>query len=229
MFKFLTSGRRWGIVIIMLALASLACGGLLSQPTPTPVPTPTPAPTATPLPTPTEAPPTAAPGADLVIENTGNLTICYVYVSLASDTEWGPDQLGESDVIPAGSRFTITGVPPGTYDMRATDCDGNDLAFEFGVALDTSGFTWVVAATQQAVLTVNNQSSYTVCNIFISPVTAETWGTNVLENRIQPAQTTAFTLPAGEWDFRAESCNGETFWEQYGLTIETEFTWNLQN
>jgi hypothetical protein len=229
MFKSLTSGRRWALVIIMLALASLACGGLLSQPTPTPVPTPTPAPTSTPVPTPTTASPTDAPGADLVIENTGNITVCYVFISLTTDTEWGPDQLGESDVIPSGSQFTITDIPPGSYDLRATDCEGNDLALEYGVTFDATGYTWTIAASTQAVLVVNNQSSYTVCNIFISPVTADNWGPNVLEERIQPSQSVTFTLPGGDWDFRAESCNGETFWEQFGSTVETEFTWNLQN
>jgi hypothetical protein len=228
MFKFLTSGRRWGIVIIMLALASLACGGLLSQPTPTPVPTATPVPTSTPVPTATPEP-TAVPGASLVIENTGNQTVCYVYLSLTTDTEWGPDQLGESDVIPSGSQYTITDIPPNTYDLRATDCDGNDLALEYGVAFDASGYTWTITASTQAVLTVSNQSSYTVCNIFISPVSADNWGPNVAENRVQPTETVTFTLPAGDWDMRAESCNGETYWEEYGLTIDTEFTWNLRN
>jgi hypothetical protein len=76
---------------------------------------------------------------------------------------------------------------------------------------------------------VSNQSNYTVCNVFISPVSADNWGPNVLENRVQPAQTVAFTLPSGAWDFRAESCNGETFWEERELTIDTEFTWTLRN
>jgi hypothetical protein len=71
-------------------------------------------------------------GSFYVVNNTSAMVICYFYMALSSDAEWGPDWLGEQSVINPGETFTLTGVPIGTYDAQLQDCDANLLAEAYG-------------------------------------------------------------------------------------------------
>ncbi|HEC24278.1 MAG TPA: hypothetical protein ENI95_15325 [Chloroflexi bacterium] len=218
-------------VLAVLALASLACGGLLSQPTPTPLPTATPLPTPTPPPPPTATP--APAGATMIIENASAQTVCYVYVSPTSSDTWGDDQLGPDTVIGSGERFTLTDIPPGTYDLRATDCDGNNLDLRFGVVIDASGFTWTIA-TSSVSLTLENQSGALLCFLYISPTTDDTWGLNQLPEGFRLSTGSTYTItgiPAGTYDLRVETCESDPSIrlsaERYGVDLNTDFTWTI--
>ncbi len=59
----------------------------------------------------------------LKISNLSGKTINYAYLSLASSSAWGVDQLGSS-TIASGSNYTLTSIPPGTYDFKAILADG---------------------------------------------------------------------------------------------------------
>jgi hypothetical protein len=100
---------------------------------------------------PTAVPPTAAPSTgggagtgSVEIINNSSVTICYVYISSSSSTEWGNDQLGSENVVAPGGAFTIHSIPPGTYDMRADDCSNNQIGDpEFGVEISAGEtVTW---------------------------------------------------------------------------------------
>lgn len=67
-----------------------------------------------------------------IVNDSSSLVICYYYMTFSTDSEWGPDRLGENDVIYAGETYTLTGVPFGTFDAQAIDCDGNLLAEVYG-------------------------------------------------------------------------------------------------
>ncbi len=69
---------------------------------------------------------------DFYISNASSTVICYFFLALNSETEWGPDQLGDQGVIQPGSTFTLSGVPYGVYDAEAYDCDGNLLGSAYG-------------------------------------------------------------------------------------------------
>lgn len=71
-------------------------------------------------------------GTFYIVNNTNSLTICYYFMALSSDPEWGPDRLGEQDVIYPGESYMLTYVPYGTYDAQALDCDGNVLGEVWG-------------------------------------------------------------------------------------------------
>lgn len=79
--------------------------------------------------------------AQLVIVNDSSVDICYLYVSPSNAGDWGPDQLGDQ-TIPAGSQFTLTGITPGTYDLRFEACSGGELE-EYGVNI-SDVFTYTV-------------------------------------------------------------------------------------
>lgn len=82
-------------------------------------------------------------GATLRLVNSGADSICFVYISLPTDTSWGDDKLGEFELIEAGDVREFT-VAPGTYDLRAEVCNGG--AFEEARGFSINGTTeWEVA------------------------------------------------------------------------------------
>ncbi|MCA1828176.1 MAG: hypothetical protein ABR567_02655 [Myxococcales bacterium] len=60
---------------------------------------------------------TVAPGA-LKLVNLSGQTVWRLRLSPTSSDLWGPDQLGTS-IVASGNSFTLGGVPPGAYDLRA--------------------------------------------------------------------------------------------------------------
>lgn len=80
---------------------------------------------------------TAAFAADFEIKNGTDKNVHHLYLSPASQTNWGPDQLGNghNDVIDAGGTFTLTGVEDGDYDVKlvledGTACVAKNVKFE---------------------------------------------------------------------------------------------------
>jgi hypothetical protein len=57
-----------------------------------------------------------------VFTNTGSVDICELYLSPASQEEWGVDQLAGQN-IPVDGQFTLRNIPAGLYDARAIGCD----------------------------------------------------------------------------------------------------------
>ena len=71
---------------------------------------------------------TTGPGGNsaFVIRNQSQLTICYVNISPSSDSNWGPDRLGPSEVISPGVERGWE-FPAGSYDFQLLDCNRNEL------------------------------------------------------------------------------------------------------
>ncbi len=75
--------------------------------------------------------------------NHSSVEICYVYISPTTSSEWGLDQLGAENTIPAGSSFTIQNIPPGLYDLRADDCSNREIDTAPGVRVNAGQtVTW---------------------------------------------------------------------------------------
>jgi hypothetical protein len=73
--------------------------------------------------------------AQLTVTNDSSEAICFLYVSLAENDNWGEDQLGESGVIASGDSFIVYEIPSGSYDIMAEMCDG-DPVVEEGVLIE---------------------------------------------------------------------------------------------
>ena len=76
--------------------------------------------------------PAGQSGTFYVVNDTSLLTICYFYMALSSDSEWGPDQLGGEVVISPGEYYAIDDMLFGHYDVQALDCSGELLAELYG-------------------------------------------------------------------------------------------------
>jgi len=81
-------------------------------------------------------------GPSLTVNNNTSQTVCYLYVSPVTDPNWDTqgDRLG-FNTIPAGGSYTVSGFSAGDYDLRADDCDHNQIAVQWGVTIN-GPVTW---------------------------------------------------------------------------------------
>jgi hypothetical protein len=237
--------RAVWIALGALLVASLACGGGGETPT-LPPPEPTAEPTAEPEPTeevviePTKemAPAeeegsvgAAGEGGGLDIANNSTAAICYLFGSLSTDTEWGPNRLGDypegaSDIILDGATYSITDVPAGTYDLQVRDCGGNILAEQGGVDITAAGVTWTLSGG--SILRFTNNSASDVCGLYFSTADRDEWGSNFMkmfEYLGQDSKVAAYNgyatvgIAPGRYDLYATDCQGRRLFERYGLQV----------
>lgn len=90
---------------------------------------------------------------EVTIRNRSEETICFLLAAPYLSTSWGPDRLGETDVLDPGGELTFELVAD-DYDFRAEDCD-LDLLFE--EAVDVSVGTLVIIEWSTDGLSVNGE------------------------------------------------------------------------
>jgi len=69
--------------------------------------------------------------------------ICFLYVTPEASGDWGPDRLGEHEAIAPGDVRVIF-VDPEYLDAMAEDCDGNTVAYVFGI-LPEPEYIWLLS------------------------------------------------------------------------------------
>jgi len=173
-----------------------------------------------------------------VVNRTG-YTGWYLYISPASDTNWGPDRLGE-EVLRNGRSITLRNIPASRdnlYDVRLVDED-EDSYTKWNVRILPNqsiefSFDDFDSDTQQSAsesfdgppVTIINNTGYTIYYIYISPVTSETWGTDrlasdqVLSGGHSVTLRLPFPLSAGnKYDIMLEDSEGDTY-SKYNVTV----------
>ena len=80
----------------------------------------------------------------------------------------------------------------------------------------------------QALLTLLNQTSDSICFVYISPVTSQYWGDDWLgADVISAASQYTFTVPAGAYDLRAEFCQTGEAIEERQVDLSSDSTWTI--
>jgi len=78
---------------------------------------------------------------------------------------------------------------------------------------------------------VNNSSSKTICYVYISSTTSDSWGDDQLgsDNTVAPGQTFTITdVPVGTYDLRADDCDNTEIDSEMGVEITAEgITWTF--
>jgi hypothetical protein len=167
----------------------------------------------------------------LSVVNSTSYTITQLFVAPASSGTWGTDQLS-STIAPGGS-FTLTDIPPGTYDFKAIASDGTTFWQTNSVGITAGGtFTWTLQPPAPAVgsVSVVNSTSFTITQLYVSPASAGTWGPDQLTSTIAPGGSFTLTnIPPGTYDFKGIASDGTTFWQTNSVTINAgaTFTWTL--
>jgi hypothetical protein len=75
------------------------------------------------------APVALARNATVKVINQSKWEIHHLFLSPASEEEWGPDQL-EDSILTKGDSLTITNIPCDTYDVKVVDEDGDECVIE---------------------------------------------------------------------------------------------------
>ena len=78
----------------------------------------------------------------LTVENASAGEVCFLYISIQPEGDWGTDQLGSVESILPGE-VRIFYVPAGSYRLRAEDCARNPLQESGSLDLG-AGLTWTI-------------------------------------------------------------------------------------
>ncbi len=151
--------------------------------------------------------------------------ICYVYISPADSDSWGDDWLGE-DTLASGDSRTFD-VTAGTYDMKVENCDDVTLAtaWEF-----SSTVTLSPGEKGNTPVTVINHTGEKICYLFISPVSNDTWGEDLLGSlEVIPVDggRRLFYVQPGKYDLLAEDCDENDIAELDSVDIQSAYTWDI--
>ncbi|MGD1996701.1 MAG: hypothetical protein PVH62_08005, partial [Anaerolineae bacterium] len=168
--------------------------------------------------------------ASVVLSNSSGQTICYVNISPSANTTWGDDQLGSTETIPEGGTRTFN-VSPGTYDLRALDCDQNQIDVQWDA--NVSGpYSWIVTGgadpgPSTASVVLSNSSGQTICYVNISPSANTTWGDDQLgpTETIPVGGTRTFNVSPGTYDLRALDCDQNQINVQWDANVSGPYSW----
>jgi hypothetical protein len=216
--------------------------GSTNTSTPTPLPQPTEM--DTPLP-PTEPPLPAAQKIDggeitieydgytsLTFENASGADICYVYF-MPSESKEPTDNLLDTLGLPlkSGESKTTDMMYPGLYDLSIFSCTGEIKVFADAVTIDGSTTLTIddsmVQQDRYVSLTLINETSTTVCAVWIGPPYSE-WIGEVLQGEKLPASsTTTVELPVRMWAIQARDCSERAVASSYGLNISRDSIWRI--
>lgn len=173
--------------------------------------------------------------ATLTIVNDTGVEISEVYISLTTDTTWGPNQL--SSWIPDAGTADITMIDAGVYDLKACTTTGTcaDTLSDYPVGIQlTKGETWTWTLTSPTgSIVLNNQSGITVGYWYVRPSYGDgTWSADQLGSSTTVPSGTTFTLtglPIGYWDLFATDLGGIWSWTHYGAWTDavTPYSWTL--
>lgn len=97
--------------------------------------------------------------------------------------------------------------------------------------LSPSEMSRVPDEAQDVVVTLHNRSSWKVCYVYITSPDDPTWGDDWLEKdeELKEEMTRTFTLPTGLYDVRAENCDYMKLDEQYDVSIDSPWTWEVND
>ena len=196
--------------------------------------------------------PTAAPSTSggssysdfYIVNDSSSTTICYVYLSLSTDSEWGYDQLGDSMVVNPGETFTIYSVPSGTYDLLVEDCSENTLYEEYYLDFpNVDTFTlWDDNYTEplcgngvcdvyenggncpqdcgesysggQVPFTIVNHTSEPICYVWYGPPYSEWIGDMLGDQTIPGWGSLTIYVDPGDYALSANDCSGDASYSQ---------------
>lgn len=217
------------VTVPVSTLAMAQIGVAVTIPAPPP-PTPTATYTPTPVP-PTDTPTPFYTDGTLYATNTGFDSVCFLYISPSSNSDWGGDWLG-SGFLDSGNTLAIT-VEAGWYDLLAEDCNGNQTV-ESDVYISAGGsFNWNIYIETSVVptsLTVSNWLDETVCFLYISPDSSSEWGGDWLgDSVLEPYGSIIFYLNDDSYDLKATNCDGFDLDSEGPIYISGDSYWDIGN
>jgi len=171
-------------------------------------------------------------GAILTVNNSSGQSICSVNMlrTDVGEPQWTDNLLPFGEEIAVGAETAFPGLDAGTYTFRASFCQENTYNyynFDVGMGAEDN-YAFIVEGTASSTLTILNDSSFEACFLYVVAPGAPIRGDQFdLDQTLQPGQQFTLSLPAGTYDMQIETCDGETFWENYSTLIDPSFEWTI--
>lgn len=148
-------------------------------------------------------PPPYGPG-NLTFYNDTSLPISELYLTPTRASTWGPNQLNSP--ILSGSSYTLTGINPDIYDVKATII--GTLSTYYGYiydvpigALQTYDLYAYNSDFSGSLEIVNDTAGAYIDGIYVSPTGSGSWGPNQISSSIAPGDSThLYDLPSDSYD-----------------------------
>jgi len=131
-----------------------------------------------------------------VVNNTG-FTIYYLYVSEPTSTSWGQDRLRSDQVLSDGHSVSVQLPHPinrvNQYDIMLVDSDGDEYTKMKVTVRADSRIVFTMADIDYPVVTVVNNTGYTITGVYIFEPESEI-GQNRISSNIRNGQSTTVQL-----------------------------------
>lgn len=149
-------------------------------------------------------------------ENNYSDSVCLIYMTLSSRAIWGRPVVDQE--LKTGDSFTVREIPPGSYDLKVQDCQGNILAWTLELVVEntTDGVYKIFDPTD--FLEVRNASSLALCELYARPANASAYPRNLLSDNQSIASGNSYYLGLtnAEWDIKVVACGAS------GKTLEVD-------
>ena len=84
------------------------------------------------------------------------------------------------------------------------------------------------ASSGTAALRVTNRTSQSICYVYISPTSSNSWGADQLgANTIPAGSSYELSIPAGNYDLKAEMCGTRQAVERRGVAVTSAQEWTI--
>jgi hypothetical protein len=167
--------------------------------------------------------------ASVTLYNNSDQSVCFVYISPSSSSDWGGDWLGESEILESGYSRSFY-LPSGTYDLAAESCDGYLLDEQYSVYIDSS-IDWSLnqsVGTSSASLTISNDTDSPIWYVYISPSWSDDWGEDWLGSDQIPAyDSRTFYVSEGTYDLMVEDDNGNVLATRFDEYVSGDMAWTI--
>ncbi len=172
--------------------------------------------------------------ATLTIINNSGVTIFYAYISPSDSPDWGDDVLG-AYTIADGGNYVISGIVPGTYDLKVEDSNHNVIETAMGVNI-SGNIEWTVTGQGggasgggqpgTVTLTIVNNSGREIVQLYLVRQNSANWGPDQLGGQTIPngSEFRITDIPPGYYDFRAVDANGQNIAIVEAINLNSNFT-----
>ena len=164
-------------------------------------------------------------GEVVLTNDPGGYDIYYVHISADTDSEWGGDWLGDTEVISSGATKSFS-VPDGNYDIKLIDEDGDEYVrwsvpvhgtYRWNVTLSDLGEATIGGGSSMShgsapVTIYNDLGDWTVYYVYCSSSSSSSWGDDWLGSEvITPGDDFTFSVSPGTYDIKLEDEDGDTY------------------
>ena len=179
--------KKSSMIVVLLAVVAVflaACSGGSSNPPPPP------------------PPPTTG---SVQLYNYCTTDIDEIYIALSSSSSWGSKR--NTNPIPSGYSWTLSGFSPETYDGMAVIIGGVSTYFSYNYGFSiTAGNTYSSSIYNSAFsgsMFINNNSGYTITALYMSTIGYGSGPNQITTNILNGATREFVDIPPGTYYVRA--------------------------